>query len=74
MPTERKPLVYRGAIEICSAIGVETGALSSYIRDLNLPVFKINGEGQWLALESDLEKWLGEQRDHFFVSITSQQS
>ncbi len=72
MVTARKPLVYRGSIEICAAIGVEMSELPFCIKELSLPVFKIKGQGQWLAVEADLEKWLGEQRDHFIVSASGE--
>ena len=58
-----KPLVYRGAKEICGAVGVSWKDISHYVREKGLPAFKVNGSGSWVALPEDLDEWIRTQRD-----------
>ena len=60
---EMKPIVYRGAKEICGAVGVPWKEISHYVRDRGLPAFKINGSGTWIAIPEDLDQWIKQQRD-----------
>ena len=60
---EMKPIVYRGAKEICGAVGVPWKEISHYVRERGLPAFKINGSGTWVAMPEDLHEWIKEQRD-----------
>lgn len=61
-----RPIVYRGAKEICGAVGVPWKEISQYVRQHGLPAFKING-GNWIALPDDLCEWIAEQRDRHLV-------
>lgn len=61
-----KPLVYRGAKEICAAVGLNWKEMGRYVKELKLPAFKVAGSSQWLATHEDLERWLLEQREEFF--------
>lgn len=63
MQQTTKPLVYRGAREICGAVGLDYKQISSYVKDLKFPAFKIYGQKAWLACPEDLEKWVRAQRD-----------
>ena len=56
-------LVYRGAKEICGAVGVPWKDIGMFVANEGLPAWKINGRGTWLALRKDLEEWLRQQRD-----------
>jgi hypothetical protein len=57
----RGALVYRGAKEICGAIGVSWKDISFFVLEHGLPAFKIGGG--WVALPSDLQQWVEAQRD-----------
>jgi hypothetical protein len=52
----RGPLVYRGAKEICGAVGVSYKEIALIVRELGMPAFKIRGN--WVARPSSLEAWL----------------
>ncbi len=58
-------LVYRGAKEICAAVGLNWKEFSRYVKELDLPAFKVPGSTQWLATPEDLEEWIHKQRDTF---------
>lgn len=60
-----KPLVYRGNKEICAAIGLNWKKMAFYVRELKLPAFKVEPEGQWLARPEDLERWLEDRKNGF---------
>jgi len=57
------PLVYRGAREICGAVGVPWKEIAVFVAEKGLPAFKIDGRGTWLALREDLEAWITRQRN-----------
>jgi hypothetical protein len=61
------PIVYRGAKEISAVAGLSWKRFRHYVDDLGLPAFRIEGVGTWLALHSDLAKWIKEQRDKNLV-------
>ena len=66
MVTERPatpPLVYRGAREICGAVGVPWKELARFVAEKGLPAWRIDGRGMWLALHDDLGEWIKQQRD-----------
>lgn len=63
-PTTR-PLVYRGNREICAAVGINWKRMAYYVRELGLPAFKVEPEGQWLARPADLEQWLENIKSSF---------
>jgi hypothetical protein len=60
-------IVYRGAKEICGAVGVPWKEISTYVKVHGLPAFKLNG-GHWVALPEDLKKWIENQRDIHLVN------
>jgi len=60
-----RPIVYRGAKEICGAVGVPWKEISHYVREHQLPAFKINGSGTWVAVPEDLSTWVIAQRDKY---------
>jgi hypothetical protein len=55
--------VYNGAREICAAVGINWKEITYYVENKQLPAFKIDGKGNWLALPSDLEAWVLKQRN-----------
>lgn len=55
-------LVYRGQEEISRAVGINWKNFSYYVRKKELPVFRIDGKGSWLAMPDDLKEWLHIQR------------
>jgi len=57
------PLVYRGAKEICAAVGLNSRNLRHYVEEMGLPAFRIDETGRWIALPEDLCRWVEEQRD-----------
>ena len=57
----RGALVYRGAREICGAVGISWKDISYYVAKESLPAFKIGGG--WVALPSDLLEWVENQRN-----------
>ncbi len=61
-----KPLVYRGAKEICGAVGLNWKNMGHYVEELKLPAFKVEGGSQWLATHEDLERWLLDQRAKYY--------
>jgi hypothetical protein len=58
----KKPIVYRGAKEICNAVGVNWKEMSHFVDAKELPAFKIDGKGTWIALHEDLLAWIKQQR------------
>jgi hypothetical protein len=60
-----KPLIYRGAKEICGAVGLDYRQIAIYVTDHGLPAFKIKGQKSWIACPEDLEKWVRAQRDTY---------
>jgi hypothetical protein len=56
-------IVYRGAKEICGAVGVPWKEIGRYVREKDFPAFKVNGSGTWIALPEDLLEWVRNQRD-----------
>ena len=56
-------LVYRGAKEICGAVGVNWKEMPYYVTEKGLPAFKIDGKGSWIARPADLEMWIEKQKD-----------
>lgn len=62
-------LVYRGAKEICGAVGVPWKEISSYVHHHKLPAFKLNG-GTWVAIPDDLLAWVCEQRDKHIGGVS----
>lgn len=67
-----KPLCYRGAKEICIAIGEDHKKLCTLVEKEGLPAFRRNGKGTWRALETDLVQWLEIQRDKYAPKKTCQ--
>lgn len=65
MQQTTKPLVYRGAKEICSVVGLDYKQIATYVHDLNFPAFKIKGQKAWIACPEDLEQWVRAQRDRY---------
>lgn len=63
MQQTTKPLVYRGAKEICAVVGLDYKQIATYVRDLKFPAFKIKGQKTWIACPEDLTKWVRTQRD-----------
>ena len=55
------PLAYRGAREICAAVGISWKDIAHYVHERGLPAFKIGGA--WVALPDDLREWLQAQRN-----------
>lgn len=58
-----RPIVYRGAKEICRAVGIPYNEIAAFVTEKGLPAFKIDGRGCWLALHDDLADWIKTQRD-----------
>ena len=56
-------LVFRGAKEICGAVGVNWKEMTYYVSKKGLPAFKIDGKGSWIARPTDLEAWIEKQRN-----------
>lgn len=62
-----RPLVYRGAREICAVIGEDPRRLLFLVERENLPAWRREGESLWRALPEDLERWLKEQRGKYLA-------
>lgn len=56
-------LVFKGAREICGAVGVNWKEIAHFVEKKGLPAFKIDGKGSWIARPDDLETWILKQRD-----------
>ena len=56
-------LVYKGAKEICGAVGLNWREIGFYVTKKGLPAWKIDGRGSWLAIPDDLGQWIIKQRD-----------
>lgn len=56
-------IVYKGAKEICAAVGVNWKEIAHFVEKKGLPAFKIDGRGSWIARPDDLQKWIQKQRD-----------
>lgn len=65
MQQTAKPLVCRGAKEICAAVGLDYKQIATYVKDLKLPALKKNGQKAWVACHEDLEDWVRAQRDTY---------
>lgn len=61
MSTIELPL--KGAKAICEAVGQDHKQISRLVRDEGLPAFRRGGKGKWLALPSDLARWIKVERD-----------
>lgn len=57
--------VYKGAVEICEAVGLNPRDIAHYVRTYDLPAWKINGKGTWRALEKDLVDWIYKMRNRY---------
>lgn len=64
------PIVYRGAKEICAAIGEDYRQITVLVKEEGLPAWRRNGSGVWRALPEDLERWIVEQRGKYLSSST----
>ena len=62
-----RPMVYRGAQEICAAVGVPWKEICYFVAEKKLPAWKIDGKGNWLALPDDLNRWIIQQRNANFT-------
>lgn len=60
-----KPLVYRGSKNISEQVGINSKQFTYYVKEMGLPAFRIEGSTVWLALYTDLEKWVVSQRDKY---------
>jgi len=60
-----RPIVYRGAKEICDAIGVSSKQILRYVQQEGLPAWRRREEGVWYAIPSDVEDWIQKQRDKY---------
>lgn len=54
-------IVFKGAKNICSAVGINWKEISYFVIEKKLPAFKIDGKGSWIARPVDLEKWVEKQ-------------
>ena len=73
MVTERPltpNLVYRGAREICGAVGVPWKEIATFVAEKGLPAWKIDGRGTWLALHDDLAEWIKQATRRAFAEAT----
>ena len=59
------PIVYRGAKEIGSVIGISEKQVGAYVTNHGLPAWRRSESGLWYALPEDLEKWIKRQRDQY---------
>ena len=59
---EITPIVYRGAKEICRAVGINFQDINHFVKNKGLPAFKIDGHGTWIALPTDLQTWIEKQK------------
>lgn len=57
------PLVYRGALEIGRAVGINAREIAFYVREKGLPAFKIERSKEWVAKPEDLVAWIDRQRE-----------
>ena len=55
------PLVYRGAREICGAVGVSWKDINFFVSKKGMPAFKIGGGG--VATPEDLKAWVIAQKE-----------
>ena len=60
-----RPIVYRGAKEICGVVGLDYKQITTYVKELKLPAFKLPGQKAWIACHEDLEQWIRTQRDTY---------
>lgn len=61
MSTVELPI--KGAKAICEAVGANHKEIVRLVRDERLPAFRRGGKGVWLALPSDLARWIRAERD-----------
>ncbi len=60
-----KPIVYRGAKEICNVVGEDFRAIHKLVADEALPAWRRRADGVWRALPEDLETWITKQRNKY---------
>jgi hypothetical protein len=65
MEIKERPIC-RNQSEIGDFIGVDKRMIPHLQEHYNLPVFKIDGKGNWKALKTSLLKWL-EEVEHQFL-------
>lgn len=54
---------FKGAKEICEAVGENPKNIHELVREHGLPAWKRGARGTWRALPDDLRRWIREQRD-----------
>ena len=59
----RECICYKGAKEICEAVGENPKEMVKLVEKHDLPAWKRDNRGSWRALPEDLERWIRHQRD-----------
>lgn len=63
MEVKIRPIVYKGAREICGAVGVPWKDIGYFIKHKGMPAFRIDNKGLYIALPDDMRKWAEQMRD-----------
>lgn len=63
-------LVYRGVNEIARAVGINPKRFTYYVRELELPAFKVDTNSKiWLAFDEDLLCWIKKRKEVYLKRI-----
>lgn len=67
--TTLKPVLYRGAEEICQVIKVDRKKIPNLVKNEGLPAWQKKNGGVYYALHEDLLKWARTQRDKYLNTV-----
>ena len=61
--TSESPIIYNGAERICRVAGLNHKKFGYYIKQMNLPVYKVDESCKtWLIDHDDLVAWLADRK------------
>ena len=68
MNDNKRVICFKSAEEIAKYIGEDPNKINQLVENENLPAWKRNGIGPWRALDIDLDQWLVDQRDKYYLN------
>ena len=68
MNDNKRVVCFKSAEEIAEYIAEDPNKINQLVENENLPAWKRKGIGPWWALDIDLDKWLVEQRDKYYLN------
>ncbi|WP_319525760.1 hypothetical protein [uncultured Desulfosarcina sp.] len=69
MNDSKRVVCFKSAEEIAKYIGENPNKINHLVKNENLPAWRRKGIGPWRALDIDLDKWLVDQRDKYYLNL-----